>query len=133
MVDRVSESSHYSIFPAGFEQRYTDCCWRHSVLPNKALLSAFSKAEAKKAHHQLSSLVVFLDDLKNADFLPLLDMFTGIDTSEIDAVDISHNSSCDLNGEYILTLLRAINQKLRVVTIRDASFGKEFLRYVLVL
>lgn len=77
--------------------------------------------------------MVFLDDLKDADFLPLLDMFMEIGTSDIDAVDIFHYSSCDLNGEYVLLLLRAINQKLRVVNIRDASFGKEFLRYVVVL
>lgn len=77
--------------------------------------------------------MVFLDDLKDADFLPLLDMFMEIGTSDIDAVDIFHYSSCDLNGECVLLLLRAINQKLRVVNIRDASFGKEFLRYVVVL
>ncbi|KAG5548224.1 hypothetical protein RHGRI_013805 [Rhododendron griersonianum] len=55
-------------------------------------------------------------------------MFMEIGTSDIDAVDMFHYSSCDLNGEYVLLLLRAINQKLRVVNIRDASFGKEFLR-----
>ncbi|KAI8554598.1 hypothetical protein RHMOL_Rhmol05G0109900 [Rhododendron molle] len=128
MADRVPGSSRPSLSPPGFEQRYNDCCWRHGVVPNKALLSAFFKAEAKKACRQLCSLVVFLDDLKDADFLPLLDMFMEIGTSDIDAVDIFHYSSCDLNGEYVLLLLRAINQKLRVVNIRDASFGKEFLR-----
>ncbi|XP_058215378.1 protein DWD HYPERSENSITIVE TO UV-B 1-like isoform X1 [Rhododendron vialii] len=128
MADRVPGSSRQSLSPPGFEQRYNDCCWRHGVVPNKALLSAFFKAEAKKVGRQLCSLVVFLDDLKDADFLPLLDMFMEIGTSDIDAVDIFHYSSCDLNGEYVLLLLRAINQKLRVVNIRDASFGKEFLR-----
>ncbi|GFY90041.1 hypothetical protein Acr_07g0002380 [Actinidia rufa] len=119
--------------PANQTRPYIDCCWRHGVLPNKALLSAFFKVEVKKTYHRLCSLVVFLDDLKDADFLPLLDIFMEIDTSEIEAVDIFHNSSCDLNGEYVLLLLRAINQKLRVVNVRDATFGKEFLRYVKVL
>ncbi|KAF7130522.1 hypothetical protein RHSIM_Rhsim10G0161500 [Rhododendron simsii] len=94
----------------------------------KHVIACRDQAEAKKAHCQLCSLVVFLDDLKDADFLPLLDMFMEIGTSDIDAVDIFHYSSCDLNGEYVLLLLRAINQKRRVVNIRDASFGKEFLR-----
>ncbi|CAK9181150.1 unnamed protein product [Ilex paraguariensis] len=50
-----------------------------------------------------------------------------IDASEINAVDILHRSSCVLNGEHVLSLLRAINQKLRVVDLQDASFGKDFL------
>ncbi|PSS26131.1 DNA damage-binding protein like [Actinidia chinensis var. chinensis] len=128
MADRVPGSSKHSRISPSLEQRYIDCCWRHGVLPNKALLSAFFKVEVKKTYRRLCSLVVFLDDLKDADFLPLLDIFMEIDTSEIDAVDIFHNSSCDLNGEYVLLLLRAINQKLRVVNVRDATFGKEFLR-----
>ena len=91
------------------------------------------QAEVKKARHQLCCLVVFLDDLKGADFCPLLDTFNEIDFSEIDAVDIFHKSSCDMSGEYVLLLLRAISLKLRVVDIRDLSFGKDFLRYVVVL
>uniref|UniRef100_A0A5B7C1Q0 U2A'/phosphoprotein 32 family A C-terminal domain-containing protein n=1 Tax=Davidia involucrata TaxID=16924 RepID=A0A5B7C1Q0_DAVIN len=109
------------------EERYINSCRRHGVLPNKAVLSAFFKADVKKSRHQLCNLVVFLDDLKDADFLPLLDVFMEIDTSEIDAVDILHESSCVLDGEYVLLLLRAINQKLRVVDLRDLSFGKDFL------
>ncbi|KAL7236482.1 hypothetical protein ACSBR1_019722 [Camellia fascicularis] len=129
MANRVPGSTTDSRFsPPDFEQRYLDCCRRHGVLPNKALLSAFFKAEVKKARRQLCSLVFSLDCLKDADFPPLLDIFMEIDTSEINAVDIFHDSSCDLNGEYVLLLLRAINQKLRVVDLRDLSFGKEFLR-----
>lgn len=79
----------------------------------------------------MCSLVLFLDDLKDVDFHPLLDMFMEIDASEIDAVDILHKSSCFLNGEYVLSLLRAINQKLRVVDLQDMSFGKDFLLYVM--
>ncbi|XAR52891.1 hypothetical protein NMG60_11021216 [Bertholletia excelsa] len=128
MADSVPESTIDAVFPPCFEERYSDCCRRHGVLPNPSLLSSFLKAEVKKACHQLCSLVIFLDDLKDADFPPLFDIFMEIDTSEIDAVDIYHDSSCDLNGEYVLLLLRAIGQKLRVVDLQDVSFGKEFLR-----
>ncbi|KAA8545799.1 hypothetical protein F0562_020750 [Nyssa sinensis] len=84
------------------EDRYIDSCRRHGVLSNRAILSAFFKAEVKKSRHQFY-------------------------TSVIDAVDVRHESSCILDGEYVLLLLRAINQKLRVVDIQDSSFGKDFL------
>ncbi|XP_054786816.1 protein DWD HYPERSENSITIVE TO UV-B 1 isoform X2 [Prosopis cineraria] len=51
-----------------------------------------------------------------------------LDTSEIEAVDLRNESTSELNGEYALSLMRAINQKLRVVDLQDLSFGKDFLR-----
>lgn len=53
-----------------------------------------------------------------------------LDTSEIEAVDVHNGSSCMLNGEYALALMRAINKKLRVVDLKKLSFGKDFLRYI---
>ncbi|KAM7482443.1 hypothetical protein LguiB_007026 [Lonicera macranthoides] len=109
------------------EKRYFDSCRRQGIIANKAVLLALFKAEGKKARNEVCSLVLFLDDLKDVDFHPLLDVFMEIDASEIDAVDILQKSSCFLNGEYVLSLLRAINQKLRVVDLQDMSFGKDFL------
>ncbi|KAI4295728.1 hypothetical protein L6164_035744 [Bauhinia variegata] len=108
--------------------RYIDSCRRHGVLPNTAILSSFFKAEVKKSSQEPCSLEIFMDDLKDVDFLPLLDVCTDLDTSEIEAVDVRNESSCALNGEYALSLMRAINQKLRVVDLQDLSFGKDFLR-----
>ncbi|XP_058080364.1 protein DWD HYPERSENSITIVE TO UV-B 1 isoform X2 [Magnolia sinica] len=57
-------------------------------------------------------------------------MLSAIDSSEIDAVDMLHGSPpCILfNGESVVSLIRAVNQKLRVVDLQGLSFGKDFLR-----
>ncbi|XP_062176970.1 protein DWD HYPERSENSITIVE TO UV-B 1 isoform X2 [Alnus glutinosa] len=86
------------------------------------------KAEVKKSRHEPCSLEIFLDHLKDIDFHPLLDTFMELDASEIQAVDVRNESSCVFNGECALSLMRAINQKLRRVDLQDLSFGKEFLR-----
>ncbi|KAL0334931.1 UNVERIFIED_CONTAM: hypothetical protein Sradi_4705000 [Sesamum radiatum] len=70
-----------------------------------------------------------MDDLKDVDLYPLLDLLKEIDSSEIDAVDIVNRSSCVLSGEHVSAVLRAVNKKLRVVDICDISFGKDFLLY----
>ncbi|KAL3843875.1 hypothetical protein ACJIZ3_001278 [Penstemon smallii] len=109
------------------ERRYFDACKRQGILPNKAIVGALFKAKIKKARHEVSSLVVLMDDLKDVDFYPLHDLLKEIDTSEIDAVDMINRSSCALSGENVSPLLHAVNKKLRVVDIRDISFGKDFL------
>lgn len=88
------------------------------------------QAKIKKARHEMSTLMVLMDDLKDADFYPLLDLLKEIDVSEIDAVDLVNRSSCGLSVEYVSPLLHAVNKKLQVVDIRDISFGKDFLLYV---
>ncbi|KAL2477318.1 transducin family protein/WD-40 repeat family protein [Forsythia ovata] len=112
---------------ATLEKRYFDVCKRQGILPNKAIVAELFKAKLKKARHEVSSLVVLLDDLKDVDFYPLLNLLMEIDSSEIDAVDMINRSSCALSGEHVSPLLRAVNKKLRVVDIRDISFGKDFL------
>lgn len=109
------------------QKRYIDFCSTQGTLPNKAILSAFFKAQVKKAQHEASTFVLFLDDLKSVDVHPLFDVFMKIEASEIDAVDILQRSSCSLDGDYVLLLLHALNQKLRVVELQDRSFGKDFL------
>lgn len=113
---------------ATLEERYINSCRRHGVLPNTAILSGLFKAEVKKSHNEPCSLEIFLDHLKDIDFHPLLDTFMELDASEIQAVDVCNGSSCVFNGESTLSLMRAINQKLRQVDLQDMSFGKEFLR-----
>ncbi|KAK2974508.1 hypothetical protein RJ640_018673, partial [Escallonia rubra] len=128
---------------ATLEQRYIGACKIREILPNKAVLSALFKlyltcyvchvtqAKVRKANHEVCRLEIFLDDLKDVDFHPLLDVFMEVDTSQIDAVDILHKSSCSMSGKYVLSLLRATSQKLRVVDLQDSSFGKDFLLYPL--
>ncbi|KAK7343506.1 hypothetical protein VNO77_12292 [Canavalia gladiata] len=110
------------------EDRYIDSCRRHGVLPNSFILSSLFKAEVKKSSQVLCSLEILIDDLKEFDIAPLLDLCMNLDASEIEAVDVRNESSCVLNGESALSLMRAINQKLRVVDLQDLSFGKDFLR-----
>ncbi|KAI3523977.1 hypothetical protein L1887_02537 [Cichorium endivia] len=109
------------------KDRYIDSCNACDAIPNKAILSAFFKAEVKKSNNEESTFVIFLDDLKSIDFHPLYNVFLQIDSSEIDSVDILQKSSCSLDGNSVLLLLLAINQKLRVVDLQDRTFGKDFL------
>ena len=76
---------------------------------------------------------IILDHLEDIDVPPLFDMCASIETSEIEVVDIRNGPSCALNGEYALSLMRAFNQKLQVVDLQDLPFGKDFLRYIVVL
>lgn len=99
----------------------------------KLNLTMIMQAEVKKSCQELCSLEILIDDLKDIDFSPLLQVCMNLDTSEIEAVDVRNESSCVLKGEYALSLMRAINQKLRVVDLQDLSFGKDFLRYIMVL
>ncbi|CAI9104322.1 OLC1v1002970C2 [Oldenlandia corymbosa var. corymbosa] len=109
------------------EKWYLDSCKRHGVSPIKSVSSSLFKAKVKKARHEVTSIVVCLDDLKDDDFYPLLDLLCRVDISEIDAVDVIQKSSCLLSGEYVLLLLRAVNEKLRVVDLQDILLGKDLL------
>ncbi|BFG41980.1 hypothetical protein CerSpe_282540 [Prunus speciosa] len=110
------------------EERYISSCRRHHVLPNPAILAVLFKAKIKKTCHELCSLEISLDHLKETDFPPLLDLCMDLDASEIEAVDIHNESLYALDGNYALLLMHAVNQKLRVVDLHDLSFGKDFLR-----
>ncbi|XP_042495268.1 uncharacterized protein LOC122074488 isoform X1 [Macadamia integrifolia] len=110
------------------ESRYLDSCKRLGMEPNSTILYGFIKAKLQKSCQEPCCLQVFLDQLKDADFPQLIEVFSTIDTSEIDAVDILHESPCVLNGESVLSLMRTIGQKLRVVDLQDLPFGKDFLR-----
>lgn len=94
------------------------------------LLLLIIQAEVKRFCHEPCSLEIFLHHLKDIDFHSLLGICLELDGSEIEAVDVCNGSSCMLNGEYALVLMRAINKKLRVVDLKKLSFGKDFLRYI---
>eukprot|EP00268_Persea_americana_P045975 TRINITY_DN4714_c0_g1_i2.p1 TRINITY_DN4714_c0_g1~~TRINITY_DN4714_c0_g1_i2.p1 ORF type:complete len:924 (-),score=163.06 TRINITY_DN4714_c0_g1_i2:262-2976(-) len=115
------------------EARYLNSCKRQEVPPNSSILSGFNKAKLQKSHQELCCLEIFLDHLKDADFPLLLDIFAAIISSEIDAVDILHEShlheshSVLFNGESVVSLIRAVGQKLRIVDLQDLPLGKDFL------
>lgn len=91
-----------------------------------------TQAKVKETHLEVCILVIYLDDLKDVDFNPVRNLLMEIDESEIDAVDILHrSSSCFMNVEYVLSLLHAVNKKLRVVDLQDMPFGKDLLLYVM--
>ncbi|CAL5369427.1 unnamed protein product [Camellia sinensis] len=76
-------------------------------------------AKIQKSIHQKCNTVITLDDLKDADFSPFIDVFLPVDSSDIDAIDIIHESHCAINKDYVMSLLRAINLKLRIVDLQD--------------
>ncbi|EOX91603.1 Transducin family protein / WD-40 repeat family protein isoform 2 [Theobroma cacao] len=107
---------------------YLDSCRRHKVPPSSTVLSWFSKAKVQKSCQEKCKIVVLLNQLKDDDILPLIDVFPEIDSSDIDAVDIFHHESTSfLNEEYILSLMNAIKLKLQVIDLTNASTKKDFL------
>ncbi|RZC45181.1 hypothetical protein C5167_038121 [Papaver somniferum] len=113
------------------EARYLDVCERQNQLPNASILSGFYKAKLQKSRRELCNFQVLLNKLKDIDIPPLIEVLSAVDLSEIDIVDILHESPYQLTGELVLSLMRAINQKLRVVDLQDSSFGKGSLRDLL--
>ncbi|KAF5961192.1 hypothetical protein HYC85_002401 [Camellia sinensis] len=91
------------------------------------------KAKIQKSIHQKCNTVITLDDLKDADFSPFIDVFLPVDSSDIDAIDIIHESHCAINKDYVMSLLRAINLKLRIVDLQDMSLVDDFFCSVLAL
>ncbi|XVF67483.1 hypothetical protein PTKIN_Ptkin10aG0125000 [Pterospermum kingtungense] len=113
---------------ASLATMYIKACMNHGAAPINGFLSALFRAEVKRSNHEFCILEIVLDRVKDIDFLPLLEVCMKISESEIEAVDVLNESSCALNGECALLLMRAIGQKLRVVDLLDFSFGKDFLR-----
>ncbi|KAL7189881.1 hypothetical protein ACSBR1_039505 [Camellia fascicularis] len=54
----------------------------------KACTIFLLRAKTQKSIYQKCNMVIILDDLKDADFSPLIDVFLAIGSFEIDAVDI---------------------------------------------
>ncbi|XP_011013111.1 PREDICTED: uncharacterized protein LOC105117876 isoform X4 [Populus euphratica] len=113
---------------SSLQSRYLDSCKKHEVLPNSAVLSWFYKAEIQKSEQGKCSIKFFLNQLCDADIYPLIDVFLAIDSSDVDAVDILHESPCNFNEEYVMPLLQTINLKLRVVDLHDMSPEENFLQ-----
>ncbi|KAK9949070.1 hypothetical protein M0R45_004614 [Rubus argutus] len=107
---------------------YLNSCRKHDVEPNSAVLSWFSQAKIQSSQNEKCSITISLDQLKDADILPLKDVLMSSDSSHIDAVDLFLEFHSDLGKECVVDLMHGINAKLRVVDLQDLSLGKEFLR-----
>lgn len=77
--------------------------------------------------------MILLDQLKDTNIPPLIDVFQAIDASDIDVVDIIQESPSILNEHYLLSLMNAVKLKLRVVDLRNTSLTKDFLRSIKLL
>ncbi|CAL9149048.1 unnamed protein product [Musa hybrid cultivar] len=111
------------------ESRYLDACHKLEVLPNSSILSSLSKVKHQKAHFEQCHLEILIDHLTSSDIPPLIDTLSEISLSDINAVDLYQKSSnVLLDGESLLLLLSAVNQKLRVVDLINSSFWKDALR-----
>ncbi|XP_072978373.1 protein DWD HYPERSENSITIVE TO UV-B 1 isoform X1 [Typha angustifolia] len=111
------------------ESRYLNACMKQEVLPNSFILSSLLKVKHQKLQLGHCCLEIFIDQLICSDLPPLIDALSGSSLSDIDAVDLYQKSSnISLDGEYVLSLLNAINRKLRIVDLMDWSFWKDILR-----
>ncbi|KAH9712188.1 WD REPEATS REGION domain-containing protein [Citrus sinensis] len=109
------------------EARYLDSCRRRETQPNSSVLSWFSEAKIQNPNNEKCSILVYLDQLKNADIYPLIDVFTEMDSFDIEAVDILSKRPCFLKEEYIMSLMHAIDQKLRVVDLSNITLRNDNL------
>lgn len=53
-------------------------------------------------------------------------MIQSADIFECERIDMLHESPCPLNGELLMSLMRAADEKLNVVDLQDMSFGEDF-------
>lgn len=114
------------------ESRYTDFCRNCGSTPNDSILLAFAKAKLLKSLNEACILEINIDKLTGIDFAPLTEVFSLVNLSEVDAVDVLHTSRCIIvNGQGLLTLIRCIGPKLRTVDLKDVSLGKDVLRDLL--
>lgn len=88
------------------------------------------QAKVQSSQNEKCSITVSLDQLKDADILPLKDVLMSSDSSHIHAVDLFLEFHSDLGTESVVDLMNGISAKLRVVDLQDLSVGKEFLRSV---
>lgn len=77
-------------------------------------------------------LEISVDQLVNSDVPTLIDALSNINLFGIDAIDVRQRSSClQLDEDFVLSLLQAVNCKLRVIEFIDSSYLKKILRYVI--
>lgn len=95
--------------------------------PNPAVLRWLYKADAKKSINQKYIIEVTLDQLQDTDIRPLLDVFF-ICKSEIEAITIQHKSSCLLNQDNIMSVIRGTDLQLRVLNLQNVSLSEDVLR-----
>ena len=77
-------------------------------------------------------IAISLDELKDSDVLPLIDVLMASDDGpRIDAVDILHETRCGLRDECLMALLFTVDSKLRIVDLHEMSLRNELLRSVL--
>ena len=70
---------------------------------------------------------LLVDRVMYDDFHPLLELCNDINASEVEGIDLSVRSSCSLEDQYVLSLIRSVNQKLHLVDVHDC-FGKTLWR-----
>ncbi|CAF1728595.1 unnamed protein product [Brassica napus] len=71
---------------------------------------------------------LLVDRVMYDDFHPLLELCNEINASEVEGIDLSVRSSCSLEDQYVLSLIRSVNQKLHLVDVHDC-FGKTLWRF----
>lgn len=82
---------------------------------------------------QKSTTVISLHQLSNTDLFLLTDLFHSNDSNALDNIDLLHESSGDLNGYAVLSLMHAINKKLHIVDIKDMALKEDVARSILML
>ncbi|CAN6449688.1 unnamed protein product [Victoria cruziana] len=111
------------------ESRYLAACWKEDMQPNSSILWGFHKAKVLKSVNELCCFEILLDQIKESDISSLIEVFSIISLSEIEAVDFLHKTPCALsNQKFVLSLIRLVGQKARTVDLRDVSCGKDFRR-----
>lgn len=112
------------------------CFWSYEIeCKNKFLFRDINindfydifQAKIQSLNNEKCSIAISLDQLRDADILPLTNLLMSIDSADIDAVDIFLESNSDLGKENVKALINAVNLKLRVVDLQDLALGNDFL------
>lgn len=104
--------------------RYMDACEKHGVSPNIDIQIAISKAKSSRSG---GALKLDLEQLTEADMMPLSDVLSFVENSEWHAVDVVHNKEVSY-GQAMLRVLRSVGPKLRLMDFKKTAFERDVLR-----
>ncbi|XP_031110213.1 uncharacterized protein LOC116014320 isoform X2 [Ipomoea triloba] len=81
----------------------------------------------QKRIQQECTIVLSLDELEDSDLSPIIDALLKVHSFSVDAVDILCRSRSILNQEYVLSLMRAVDSKLRIANLQDMLLRKDII------
>jgi len=76
------------------ETQYTNCCGNYGSTLNDSIILDFSKAKLLKYLNQAWIFEINIENFTEINLSPLTEVFSLVNISEVDLVDVLHTSRC---------------------------------------